>query len=96
MPKGGSGITLVEHAGDFDSDWECGYNPENDTYDRRQPRVTCPNCGRVCSPMLSPSRRTACGGWRWVGLSYQEPYTVFEARCPGCCNLYAFTIHSPQ
>lgn len=59
-------------------------------------RAPCANCGRQVYAWTSPSRTPLDSGWRWVGLSHQEPYTAYFAACGWCGGPVHFTIHAPQ
>jgi hypothetical protein len=59
-------------------------------------RMRCSGCRRQIAPMLLRSRITVGGGWRWVGLDYQEPYTEYFGACGWCGEPAFWIIHSPQ
>jgi len=59
-------------------------------------RAPCSDCGRQVYAWTSSSRTPIGGGWRWVGLNHQEPYTDYFAACGWCGGPVHFTIHAPQ
>lgn len=58
-------------------------------------RIDC-QCGRPFYPFHSRTLVAVDGGWRWVGLDHQEPYTDYFAVCGWCATPVLFTIHTPQ
>ena len=65
-------------------------------FSRARVKIGCPSCGRTCAPLLSPRTRLLVTGWRWVALSYKEPYEDWLCVCPGCKFEYRLTTHTPQ
>lgn len=59
-------------------------------------RIACPCCQRKIAPWLSKARVCIGGGWRWVGLDYQEPYGDYFAACGWCGEPFLFSTHTPQ
>lgn len=85
----------LPNAGDLSD--EDAYNDETDRYVRHRIKVNCPQCGRLNSPLCSPSTIRQAGGWRWVGLDHREPYVEYRTRCgSGCGAEYRFTTYTPQ
>lgn len=80
--------------GSFDDDEF--YSERLDDYVPSLLRLTCPHCGRRHAPLIAKATRIIAGGWEWIGLSHQEPYTSYLATCPRTREHYVFKIRSPQ
>lgn len=72
------------------------WSPNSDGPDWTAMRMPCGECGRLISPMDLRSRISVGGGWRWVGISYQEPYTEYFGVCGWCKSPVFWIVHSPQ
>lgn len=58
--------------------------------------VPCRGCRRRFFPFCSRTLVNVDGGWRWVGLDHQEPYTDYFAACGWCGTPMLLTIYVPQ
>lgn len=79
----------------WDVNLEMGFTDEGE-FNPVWVRVECPTCSREGSPLTSCLTRKVDAGWKWVGISYQAPYSTHIARCPGCKEDYRFTTYIPQ
>lgn len=108
MPRPSGAVTpprkpyIVRHDGDelaqaHDFDSDAAYSEARGDFWDGLVKIQCPHCGRLNAPLM---RKTVgpviASGWRWVGISYQEPFTTRRDTCVACCQDYAWTIHSPQ
>lgn len=59
-------------------------------------RITCHACNRRVAPFQTRSIISVDGGWRWVGLDHQEPYTDYFFACGWCGEPMLFTVYVPQ
>lgn len=79
---------------DFDIE-EC-WSANADEPDFGRLRLSCPGCRRRIAPFRSRSLTYIDGGWRWVGLDYQEPYSDYFVACGWCGEPIKFSTHCPQ
>lgn len=59
-------------------------------------RIDCLGCGRRVAPFQTRSILAVSGGWRWVGLDHEEPYTNYFFACGWCGEPMLFTTYVPQ
>jgi hypothetical protein len=83
--------SLIPHAGDYDI--EEFFDDETGDYMPVLLAVACPTCGSQEQPL--PSATVMQSGWRWVGVSYKEPFVDYEATC-NHGHPFRFTTHIPQ
>ena len=90
---------------DFDVEWlgdvqrincEVAYNSDTGEFDDRKLKVECPGCERKFAALCSKYTEEAGGGWKWVGQSHKEPYTVFKTTCRKCKETFKFEVYAPQ
>lgn len=82
------------YAGEFDD--EDLYDYEVDAWRPGRFVIDCPSCERRIKPLVSKTRLSVSGGWKWCGISHQEPYTNWMSVCPGCKSPVLFTLVTPQ
>lgn len=80
--------------GSFDSDDL--YDDEIDEYKPGRLVIPCRGCRRPLSPLCAESRVIAESGWRWVGISHQQPETDYFFACGWCGTPMLFTVVTPQ
>lgn len=59
-------------------------------------QIPCRGCRRTVSPLCSKSRVVVDSGWRWRGISHQEPEVDYFFACGWCGTPMLFTLVTPQ
>lgn len=72
-------------------DVEALYSERTERFILRWFRLTC-ECGREWSPLMSTYTRILWSGWHWVGISHQEPVTLYTTTCRLCGRRYSFEL----
>ena len=70
------------------------YDEPSDEYRPETLAVQCPDCGFTNHPL--PGATVRWTGWRWMGVSHQEPQTDYRSACAACNRTIDFTVRSPQ
>lgn len=91
---GWEAVAGLKDAGNYNDEDLCSF--ETGRVDLRKLKVSCPHCGRVGCPLLSPSTRLGTSDWRWVACEYKEPFATWATVCVGCKQPYQFTTYTPQ
>lgn len=70
------------------------FDEETGDYRPQMLVVSCPDCHAENHPL--PGAHAVWVGWRWLGVSHQEPQTDYESPCQSCGHTLTFTVRSPQ
>jgi hypothetical protein len=94
--KRAAGISRGAERRSVSFDVEEAFSERDEEFHPALVKVRCPTCHRTRAPLLSPATRRLGGGWRWVGISYEESYCDWLCTCSRCGTDYILTTHSPQ